>query len=421
MCFDAISIEYIPKEMKKIFICAYACSPYRGSEPGVGWGFAYTLAQKHHVTLVTEQIEFKDDIERYRSKYPDLCRNLNIIFIPRRNYPFEYYFKPLYYLSYRAWHKAVFEYVKQYVDIASYDIVHQLNMVGFREPGYLWKFDAKFAWGPIGGLGYFPWKFLPKLPLIYGLGYFAYNVSNYIQMKFSYRVHRAAKKAASNQLLISATAENAKFVTKYFCCNSHILSEVGVPSVSTQQFNHRSPSETLRIVWVGLMIPRKNFDTLINVMDNLRELDIRIDAYGSGPNLKKYQDKIKKRNLTQKITLHGWVERCDIISAMQKSHLMVITSLRDLTSTVLIEAMSANLPILAPNHCGFPDILNKRNGLLLDVTSPKSLAVSLERNIKKLFADEELRTSLGKQAGHDAKSFVWEEKLNSLLKIYNIE
>ena len=38
--------------------------------------------------------------------------------------------------------------------------------------------------------------------------------------------------------------------------------------------------------------------------------------------------------------------------------------------------------------------------------------------IYKLFTDEELRASLGKQAGQDAKSFVWKEKLNSLLKIY---
>lgn len=406
--------------MKKIFICAYACSPYRGSEPGVGWGFAYTLAKNHHVTLVTEQNEFKDDIETFKRANPDLCQNLHVIFIPRRNYPFEDLFKPLYYLSYRSWHKAVFTYVKENVDIESYDIVHQLNMVGFREPGYLWKFDVKFAWGPIGGLGYFPWRFLPNLSLINGLGYLAYNVSNFMQMKFSNRVHRAAKKAESNKLLISATTENAKYVRKYFSCHSHILSEVGVPFVSTDTFNFRPSTETLRIIWVGLMIPRKNFEVLINAMDNLRDLDIRIDAYGSGPNFQKYEDQIKKKNLTQQIVLHGWVERSDVISAMKESHLMVITSLRDLTSTVLIEAMSANLPILATNHCGFPDIVNSGNGLLLDVTSPMRLTTSLERSIRKLFADEQLRTSLGKQAGHDAKSFVWEEKLKNLLEIYDL-
>ena len=37
------------------------------------------------------------------------------------------------------------------------DIVHQLNMIGFREPGYLWKIEDKlFVWGPIGGLKQFP-------------------------------------------------------------------------------------------------------------------------------------------------------------------------------------------------------------------------------------------------------------------------
>jgi len=34
-------------------------------------------------------------------------------------------------------------------------------MVGFREPGYLWQLNIPFVWGPIGGMGYFPTRFLP--------------------------------------------------------------------------------------------------------------------------------------------------------------------------------------------------------------------------------------------------------------------
>ena len=34
-------------------------------------------------------------------------------------------------------------------------------MIGFREPGYLWKIEEKpFVWGPIGGLKQFPEAYL---------------------------------------------------------------------------------------------------------------------------------------------------------------------------------------------------------------------------------------------------------------------
>ena len=36
-------------------------------------------------------------------------------------------------------------------------------MVGYREPGYLWKIEKPFVWGPIGGLENSPWRFLPSL------------------------------------------------------------------------------------------------------------------------------------------------------------------------------------------------------------------------------------------------------------------
>ena len=43
-------------------------------------------------------------------------------------------------------------------------MLHQLNMIGFREPGYLWKLSQEngvpFVWGPIGGQKQFPTAYL---------------------------------------------------------------------------------------------------------------------------------------------------------------------------------------------------------------------------------------------------------------------
>ena len=43
-------------------------------------------------------------------------------------------------------------------------MLHQLNMIGFREPGYLWKLsketDIPFVWGPVDAKDKFPVAYL---------------------------------------------------------------------------------------------------------------------------------------------------------------------------------------------------------------------------------------------------------------------
>ena len=46
-----------------------------------------------------------------------------------------------------------------------FNLVHQATFCGFREPGFLWKLDAPFLWGPIGGTQNYPWRFLGEAGL----------------------------------------------------------------------------------------------------------------------------------------------------------------------------------------------------------------------------------------------------------------
>ena len=52
----------------KILISCYACSPYRGSEPGMGWGFVKGISQFHEVHVITEQEKWEEEINKYLKK-----------------------------------------------------------------------------------------------------------------------------------------------------------------------------------------------------------------------------------------------------------------------------------------------------------------------------------------------------------------
>ena len=52
----------------------------------------------------------------------------------------------------------------------NFDLVHQVNFMTFREPGYLWTLDAPFVWGPWGGGAELPLAFLADGRLVEGPG-----------------------------------------------------------------------------------------------------------------------------------------------------------------------------------------------------------------------------------------------------------
>src|SRR5690606_33474414 len=135
-------------------LCAYACSPYKGSEPGVGWGFVRALARRHDLSVIVEEEKFRADIERYLADDPEFARNVRFHFIAkRRNRLLRKFWPPSYYWYYRRWHRDALELARRLHGAVRFDLAHQLTMVGFREPGYLWQLGIPFVWGPVGGMG----------------------------------------------------------------------------------------------------------------------------------------------------------------------------------------------------------------------------------------------------------------------------
>ena len=53
----------------KVLMSAYACEPGRGSEPEVGWQWAFQMARFHEVTVVT-RANNRAVIDRALADYP---------------------------------------------------------------------------------------------------------------------------------------------------------------------------------------------------------------------------------------------------------------------------------------------------------------------------------------------------------------
>ena len=140
--------------MINVLLNAYAVAPNWGSEQGLGWNWVINLAKYCNVYVITEgewqkeieeavnQLPYKDNIHSYYNQLPD---NVRKMCWNQGDWRF--------YRHYRKWQEKTLEIAREIIAEHKIDIIHQLNMIGFREPGSLWKIkDIPFVWGPVGAM-----------------------------------------------------------------------------------------------------------------------------------------------------------------------------------------------------------------------------------------------------------------------------
>ena len=402
---------------KRVLISAYACNPNKGSEAGVGWGWVNTIAKYHDLWVITGELH-KDDIQKEITRRPDLYRNISFHFVPRTRWlTLEKIWPPAYLWSYRLWQREAYNLGVKLKEEIDFDLVHQITYVGFRLPGYLWKLDIPFVWGPIGGLENTSWSFLPMLGPKGCLYYASRNVLNSIHKKFLALPKQAFRKA--NDGIISATQGVKRELIRWYGCDSKVICEIGPPAIIVSDYSVREPGELLRLSWSGLHLPGKALPLLLNAVAMLpKTVDWRLDILGEGECMKKWKRLAHTLKIVNRCTWHGWIPRDRAMAIVHDSHVFIITSIKDLTSTVVLEALSQGVPVICPDHCGFSDVITSDCGIKVSVKTPRQLECDLSTAIRKLFDEENERKRLAVGALRRIKEFSWDKKAVEINAIY---
>lgn len=401
----------------KILISAYANHPFHGSEHGVGWSWSRMVSGnvEHLIVLCAEQ--HKTAIDSLKASW--LKESLiEFIYIRRRRLLWlENIFPPAYLWTYNWWLKDAYTAAETAFERTKYDLVHQLTYVGFRVPGHLWKLDVPFVWGPIGGLENTPWRFLPEMGW-YGALYFGCrNVINTLQKMFLPGPKRAFAKAARTGSIIAATEGIRKEIKKWYGYDSTVICEIGPPGEIASDYTRREPGEPLRLAWSGLHLPGKALPLLLKALVGLN-LDWRLTVLGAGPLTDKWRRLAQDLGIASRIDWTGKLPRDEAVRRVHDAHLFVITSLKDLTSTVLLEALSQGVPVVCPEHCGFSNVVTEECGIKVPLQSPRQLVRDLGTAVRTLAEDERRRRQLAAGALRRIQDFTWEKKAAMVEQIY---
>ena len=403
--------------MFSILINAYACSPGMGSEPGMAWNWCVNLAQYCELHIITEG-EFRKKIE---AELPKLPQGKNMHF----------YYNPVsekirrmcwnqgdwrFYKYYREWQYKTYEMALDIIKEHKIDIVHQLNMIGFREPGYLWKIEGKpFVWGPVDAKEKFPVAYLAGADFKSKVFIRLKNFLTGMQLRYSNRVRKAAQKAA---IVISASSESQKSFKKYFKIESPLLNETGCYPKEIPAMD-KSQKETLDLLWVGKMDFRKQLSLAIRTIADLNNKNIKLHIVGGG-DATSYKVLADSLRISEQCIWHGVVTHDEVQKIMQESDLFFFTSVAEGTPHVVLEAIGNNLPVICFDVCGQGDSVNEKVGVKIPLSNPKQSIKGFSRIIEQLYHNRKAIKELSRNCRVRQQELSWENKATQMNELYNI-
>lgn len=136
------------------------------------------------------------------------------------------------------------------------------------------------------------------------------------------------------------------------------------------------PAGIPELLVVGNVCERKNQNALIRALDPLaKEKAFRLLFLGRGNRETRYGaeffELIQSRPWCE---WGGFADRAALRSRLAGAHGLVLPSLEDNCPMVVLEAMAAGVPVMAPNVGGVPDLISHGvNGLLCEPARPESL------------------------------------------------
>ena len=251
----------------RFLVCAYACSPYRGSEPGVGWGWVNMIARFGETWVLTDAAN-REDIERETSRDPVAIRGSPLrLRSPHALAQGRESLAAGVPVDLPALAARGLQVGCELHDKIGFSLVHVVTYVGFRVPGPFWKMDIPLVWGPIGGLENTPWRLLPAMGVCGAIHYGCRNVINTLHKLLLREPKQAFAKARG--AIIAATSGIQREIERWYGEKSDVICEVGAPPAVADDYARREPGQNLRICWSGAHLPGKGLPLLLHALAKL--------------------------------------------------------------------------------------------------------------------------------------------------------
>lgn len=366
--------------LMKILISAYACNPYGGSEPGVGWTAACRIARSHDVWVLTD-IHNKPGWDKgfVEGVIPS---NVRVRFVRDRASSISNRFIAHIdsWLSYAAFNRLVLQAAAAWHEEIGFDLCHQVTIAAWRMPSPLWQLPIPFVWGPIGGAGYIPPGFRGMLS---PSSRFFERIRDFQTVLASRS--RAFRDCIRGSAVVFAANEETEDFLKPFRGGKPLvrLPIASLPAEKVAHFrrpqNSSIPGGPLRLFAGGNMEGRKGVSLALRALAIVERagVDFHYTIAGGGPEIAALRNLAGTLRLGSRVEFHPGFSGDEYVKTLHETDVYFLPSFRESTPVTLLESYLAGCYPVVADTSAQGEIVRRCGGTAVPVLDMESLIQGL--------------------------------------------
>ncbi len=402
----------------KVLLSAYGCNPYRGSEPGYGWNWAYHIAELGHEVYCLTSTWGKEDIEKKLKEVS--IPNLHFIFIEVPEYVKKLYrYQAGVYYHYLVWQKRASKKAKELDRAHQFDLIHHVTYGSPQLGSGMWRLNKTFVYGPLGGGQTAPISFKP-----YFYGWWRQEISrdwmSWLLMSFNRNSKMALKKS---DLVLVSNQETKHLTQQAGARNVELFLDASLPpEFFPQSLPQRNGTEQkpLRLLWVGRLFARKGLPLVLESLSKVSpDVPFQMTIVGDGPMGEMLPGIIKQHGIEDKVNWVGRIPWEEVKEAYLNHDVFMFCSLRESFGSQLLEAMAYGLPIITLNHQGARDFVPDEAAIKVEVTHPDETLEAMRKAVEWMYHHSQGRKAMGEAGFNFALTQTWPLKVKEVVARYS--
>lgn len=387
-----------------IMLVGHGCAPERGSEPGVTWNWAWHLAAKNRVWVVTHG-SFRAQIERHLRQFPR--PNLRFVWVGPcgRWDPWDGVRSRWIRLHYFFWRHAAAKAAKRLIAAEPIDVVHHVGWNTISAPPLLWQTGKPFVWGPVGGGHTVPWRFFGCLGSDAVAE--ALRTLRVAVLPWTPTLRRTIAKA---NLILAANRETAAALRRAGACTVGLLPDIGIPAALLRPARAKPPGTGLTVLWAGRFEFFKGLKICLDVAKAVQAANVSFQIVGDGRRRAWMERRVRKFGRLRQIALIGRMPWTALQQRFAEADVFLFTSLRDTFGAVVFEAMAKGCPVICLDHQGAGSHLPDDAAIKIPLTTRRRVAQEMARQIDLLAADRARLRRISEAAYRFAAEQQWSQR-----------
>jgi glycosyltransferase involved in cell wall biosynthesis len=395
----------------KDLLVSHAFGPGRGSEPGLGWNWAWYLSTYHDIWVLAHP-EFRADVESWLAERPN--PKLRIVWLKATRWD------PGKGQGGVAWHylrwlrQAERVGVRLHADVR-FDLVHHVSLGTISAPARWWRLGIPFVWGPIGGAQQCPAQLLG----LFGRAQWREWLRS-IRLSVLRRYPPFRMAVSKSAAVLATNHETIQFLRSVGAKSVPLFWDSGVVDESLPECPVvRSQRPTVRILWASRFQKRKALPLALEAMA-LRQasVPIKLVIAGRGDESGAWQTLAWSLGLQDCVEFLGELDPAQMRAEFQRADVFLFTSVRDSCASVVLEAMTHALPVVALDLHGVGAYMPEGAGIKVVAVSRTGTVRALSAALTRLALDPCLRHAMGLAGWRYAATQLWSTRAAQMTSLY---